>query len=697
MKRFFLAVAAMAAVAVPGIALQPVALASSPTSGTLSYGSPASGINWSGSALAGSAASRRQVTCNATPPACDNFALTIDTRQNGAVNHLAQVDITIVPSAGAQMSIVVYAPPDCTPAPTTAAPCYSASGTQATLVDPVNGLYTIQVACTACAGASYTANAKLTTRTITVPPPCVDTAPCFPVSAATNLGPAGGEPSLQDDGAGNIYITTPQGTGSAGTGVRFSHSADGGRTFARFADLPYKDVGGAVGGSDSDVVVDSSRKNLYIADLAAADATILRSQDQGLNFPQSAPAGPENDRQWLTTVGPNVYLTYHDFVGNIPLIFGSTDGGATFPPGLGFAGTGQIFAPTDTGFAEAKCNTLVGKPVADAAGTLYILTNTSTVAENAAAACATSVPLDRFYMSVSTDGGHTFTSSLVSDLSATGNPGQAVSGSWGHVFNQLAIDNGGNLYIDASGTLDGVSPVQNYLLVSKDHGKTFSRPILTNAHPRNAQLFPAIAAGQAGQVAVGYYQGLLPDYRAAGSMYQFIIDETFNALDARPTFTHTQLTPLKGNTPHPDGICTDGAFCISPTAGGDRKLADFESMTVSERGNLEVILPAVADGSTTENWFYRQTSGPLLVPGPTNGNGTGNQTYVAGARTAAPPSPAVPVAPSVQPPPALPNTSGNATLQRSSGAAALVIFAVAAGAGAGLRRRFSGRSKRVRS
>ena len=492
---------------------------------------------------------------------------------------------------------------------------------------------------------------------------CDPALPCFPLSAATNLGPAGGEPSIQDDGAGNIYITTPNGTPALGNGVRVSHSADGGKTWVKFNDLPYKDIGGTAGGGDSDVVIDVARKNLYVTDLAAADATILRSQDRGATFPQTAPAGPENDRQWLTTIGSTVFLTYHDFALNNPLIFASTDGGATFPPGLGFGGTGQVFGPTDTGYADAKCNTLVGKPVTDAAGAIYILTNTSTPAENLAGGCAGPAPLDRFYMSVSKDGGHSFTSHLISDLSAAAHPGQAKSGTWGHVFNQLAIDAGGNLYIDASASIDGVKPLQNYLLVSKDHGVTFGQPIPTNVQPLHGQLFPAIAVGQAGQVAVGYYQGAFADHHKTGSNFQFIIDETLNALDASPTFTHTQLAPLKGITPQPDGICTDGLFCGTPlSSGGNRRLADFESMAVDELGHLEVILPANSENKAgkTENWFYKQTTGPLLVPGATNGNGTGNQTWVQGSRTAPPPAPiaaSTPAAPSPTPA-VLPNTSG---------------------------------------
>ena len=516
-----------------------------------------------------------------------------------------------------------------------------------------------------------------------ITPVCTSTVPCFPVSSATNLGPAGGEPSIQDDGAGHIYITTPLGTGSiGGTGVRFSRSSDGGATWVRTKDAsnvehPYTDIGGPVGGSDSDVLVDSTRKNLYVADLAAAFSNILRSQDGGKTFPVDTQTAFEDDREWVTTVGPNVYVTFHDFAGNLPLIYGSTDQGVTFAP-FGFANTGQIFAPSDAGFADTKCNTLVGKPVTDAAGTIYILTNTSTAAEDLAATCSLPAPLDRFYLSVSKDGGHTFTSHLVSDLSMAGNPGQLKSGSWGHVFNQLAIDAAGNLYIDASATLDGVAPLQNYLLVSQDHGVTFSKPIATNPQPLHGQLFPAIAAGQAGQVAVGYYQGLFADHHKTGSNFQFIIDETLNALaPGGPTFTHTQLAPLKGTTPQPDGICTDGIFCGTPaSSGGNRNLADFESMTTDETGHLEVILPADSDGSNTENWFYKQTTGPLIPPGATNGNGTGNQTWVAGARTTAPPPPVAAAASPSPTPSVLPNTSGTPANPTRLGPIVLVLVAV---------------------
>jgi hypothetical protein len=470
-----------------------------------------------------------------------------------------------------------------------------------------------------------------------------------PASAATpltfgitrDLGNAGGEPSIMDDGRGHLYITTPQGTGSTNSnGVLLQRSLDGGITWQ-----PNQLIGGTVGGSDSDVLTDVTGQNAFVADLFAAGTNVLRSTDTGASWPNNTVTGPEDDREWLTTIGPTIFVTYHDFALGIPLIFISTDNGASFTPG---GNGGQIISPTDLGFANSKCNTLVSKPVADVQGNLYVLTNASTPAEYAQTACALVSPLDTLYMSVSHDGGHTFTTSLVADVSAAAT-GKATSGYFAHSFNQLGIDNAGNLYIDTTSTLDGSNggiPLQNYLIVSKDHGTTWSKPIATNPGP-NGQVFPSIAVGQAGQVSVGYYQGVKPDHRANGSNFQFVVDQTFNATDPNPTFTHTTLVPLKGTTPHPDGICTDGIFCGTPaSSGGNRNLADFESMTVDPSGNLEVIIPADCLGGTTattctgtENWFYKQTAGLQMPPGPTNGNGTGNQTWVAGARTTAPPQP----------------------------------------------------------
>jgi hypothetical protein len=39
------------------------------------------------------------------------------------------------------------------------------------------------------------------------------------------------------------------------------------------------------------------------------------------------------------------------------------------------------------------------------------------------------------------------------------------------------------------------------------------------------------------------------------------------------------------------------------------------------------------------NWYFKQTGGALMVPGTTNGNGTGNQTYPIGSLVTPPATP----------------------------------------------------------
>jgi hypothetical protein len=489
-----------------------------------------------------------------------------------------------------------------------------------------------------------------------------------------DLGASGGEPSITDDGHGHVYISSPNGILSSvpQKGVGFWRSDDGGRSFQAT-----QNVGGLFGGEDSDVVTDPSG-NVYVADLAVVGTNVIKSTDNGQTFDTGTISGPITDREWLTAMPDSmtVYLTYHDLLNNAPVIYKSTDGGSTFLP-AGWNSTGQIVPPTDPAFADTKCNTLVSKPVVDGSGTIYVLINTATAQENLQAGCVAPPPaLERFYVAVSTDGGSTFTTHLASDL-FSGTTGNAKDGSWGHVFNQLGIDAAGNLYIDASGTLDGSLPLQNYLLVSTDKGVTWSKPIATHASP-HGQLFPAMAVGQAGQVAVGYYEGAKQDHHANSSDFQFVVDETMDATDAHPVFTRVHLKPLSGTTPQPDGICTDGIFCGTPlSGGGNRNLADFESMTVDATGHLEIVIPADSDGKTTHNWYYKQTAGPLIPPGRVNGSGTGGQTWVtSSAPSSSPPSPGATPAP-----PAPPQTGGglpNTAVPAARGGALLGLLACVA-------------------
>src|SRR5205807_10413513 len=119
--------------------------------------------------------------------------------------------------------------------------------------------------------------------------------------------------------------------------------------------------------------------------------------------------------------------------------------------------------------------TLVARPVTDKAGNLYVLFVTTTQQENAAA-LAQGFPSGTFsqlYLAVSHDHCQTFTDYTAFDGTKLG----ANTVQFGDIFNDLAIDGAGNLYVVGAGAV-GTKPFPSttnvYLLKSTDHGVHWS-------------------------------------------------------------------------------------------------------------------------------------------------------------------------------------------------------------------------------
>src|SRR4051812_10540026 len=335
-------------------------------------------------------------------------------------------------------------------------------------------------------------------------PPAVKFAP--PVKLA---GHCGGEPSIDSDASGHVYVSSPKGilAGIAScegllttsSGVATWYSNDGGRTFSRKIS-----AGTMHGGGDSDTTVDPKTHDVYVADLEAVAADVCVSHDHGRTWVTavtgaescSSPvnltgqAGPDNDREWLVTYGPtkayphhDVYLAYHDFADGAPLFHVSRDG-APFVP---------VTPPSvsNPNFAAAAANgTIVAKPVVDAAGALYALVTTQAPGNGA---------LNRLWLIKSTDHGNTWTAKSVYDAGPKG-------GELGQIFNDLTIDGGGNLYALAIGNINGaVPPSRAYLFRSANKGATWTAPI-DISNDKNAIALPALHGGpHAGQLAIGWY------------------------------------------------------------------------------------------------------------------------------------------------------------------------------------------------
>jgi hypothetical protein len=460
-------------------------------------------------------------------------------------------------------------------------------------------------------------------------------------------GSCGGEPSVDRDASDNVFVSAPkgilsglascQGVGNTSGGAATWYSLNHATTFSNEID-----AGTANGGGDTDTTVDPSNGDIYLADLEAVASDICVSHDHGATWKgypptvggevpcttvaapppsQSNQGGPEADREWLNVYGPtgayphhDVYLTYHDFATGAPLQFVSRDGGAWTPQAPGPAVTG------DPAYQSAIANgTVLAKPVVDAAGDIYALVTTQATGNG---------PLTSMWLIKSTDHGATWTDTNIFSGPSTSQMGL--------VFNDLAIDGGGNLYAlslgNSSAAVSATNPVHAYLFVSTNQGANWTQHDITPADG-NALALAALHGGQqAGQLAIGWYHA--KDQKDPGAItgndweYQALLSS--NATSSSPTFATTVLgidtaataATNPNNDVHQGQICVQGINCTTGQVvgggQGNRNLADFSSVTI-DSGNCAIYVYA-DDGAITadqnnfafslvNNDVTRQTSG----------------------------------------------------------------------------------------
>ena len=457
-------------------------------------------------------------------------------------------------------------------------------------------------------------------------------------------GGCGGEPSIDLDGQGHVYVSAPKGilAGTAscdglasGTrGAATWASNDGGVSFGSKVS-----AGTANGGGDTDTQIIPSTGDVYLADLEAIGSDICVSHDHGQTYvsylttaepcstESSAPpagatsqSGFEADREWLTTYGPtpaykhtDVYLTYHDFAVGQPLQWMSQDGGPFVPEAAP--------AFTDPTFESAVVNgTVMAKPVIDKDGTIYALVTTQGPAQGS---------LNHLWLITSKDHGNTWTDTSIF--------AGASNAQLGLVFNDLAIDGAGDLYALALGNALGLAPpVHAYLFSSTDHGATWSKPTDINASGTALALAGMHGGPRAGQLVIGWYQATSAnDPNDLKALWTYQALESTNATSATPAFTTAQLG-VKENAQglvHQGQICTQGILCttgqlqgvVNGDGEGNRNLADFSSVTVDPTGCA--IFTYADDGailtdqsnfafSLVNNDVARQTSGCFATAPP---------------------------------------------------------------------------------
>ena len=391
----------------------------------------------------------------------------------------------------------------------------------------------------------------------------------------------GSEPSIWVDKDGTVFISAIFGFTMSTSFVW--RSKDGGRSFelldaqlgAGIADPRHRPCTVSGGGGDSDIVVDRTGR-VYLVDLEAAGVASNVSDDGGNNWECNALASqdkpPVEDRQWAAPApgadgdGPAIdaYLSFLPTVaGGIELDV-TKDGGktwsfqSTYAPDV--SQNGALFTYKD--------------------GTVYH------------AFYVGSTP----YLARSDDQGKTFqllkVASGVADV--------------GNDFTAADVDEAGNLYYAwvESGSFDVLYST------SKDRGEHWTKPVRLNPPASETTVFPWIAAGKKGDVAVAWYgtkTGGDPSAMPADAAWNVWVARSLNATSSNPTFQVGRMTQTPN---HFGSICLSGLSCDLIPPMGDRSLGDFFEIDIAPDGTL---LAAFNDNGRAHNPLVPSFPGPYVV------------------------------------------------------------------------------------
>ncbi|HEU5008355.1 MAG TPA: sialidase family protein [Jatrophihabitantaceae bacterium] len=386
-------------------------------------------------------------------------------------------------------------------------------------------------------------------------------------------------------------------TANSGAPSTFWRSADYGRTWSRGFPIGSSAIG--CGDSDAAIGADGYSYSLTLG----TGVNVYRSRDsKHWDGPASFPPPhgiDQPDRPWLVLVPgrPRDVLMFNSEVGGNIVAWRSHDHARTF--------TGPT--PVTGGLNSEAGIALGSRPLVDPAHPshlrlFYETAGAAALPQTVPDHAPSQFPLTQLWEASSTDGGRSWTNTLVLDVTKAFGAGV---GSLGHLLPAPAVDRAGNFYVVLSVRLGSATDTHLFLIHSQGHG--WSRPAPVDGPAGTASnVFPAVAVTRPGRLFVSWYASRSRDFNDPAARWAEYVAATRDALSAHP---HFHALRLSGSAPVHVGA-VDNMGAIGFDLGQDWALRDFQSVTVDPCGHPHVTWASDYRGTRA----YTATTTPFCRP-----------------------------------------------------------------------------------
>ena len=430
---------------------------------------------------------------------------------------------------------------------------------------------------------------------------------------------AGTEPRIVIAPNGTRYVITNAGSG----GDAVVYASPDGKSWHRTATIP----GQSSATIDTEIAISTSGR-LVATELDGAGLNFVTaySDDGGASWTQSTGATTaDQDRPWMAAgPGNRIYLLYHNLVSGIAqhemFVATSTDGGASFGPPVPIAMPGeQAYLDLQCADSGAPSALVVGQK-----GRIYAVYGTRTSPAGGCGASATGTPEanvvgeTRIWVATSPDGS---VGSWENHLAADAGD-KTVSAS----FEPATVDRAGDVYVAYAETAhpypDFSGAAIKYVTAGPD-AKSWSQPRVVAPAGPVGHYDPSIVAGDAGELALAYYEGV-PRGGGADPAWFVRSARVSGAGASSPQIVDSQVSGIPAYAQSPNAM---GGSCASgPLAGLENGFAcdratDDWGIALDSQCFLTVTFPTVkndAPGSDPGTFVSTQTGGSRACGNPSS-------------------------------------------------------------------------------